>query len=231
MKKHIPAQDRYFRDFGWLKAHWLFSFGNYYDPENLGFGTLRVFNHDTVEPKSGFPTHPHENMEIVTIVLEGELAHEDNTGGKGVILPGRVQRMTAGNGVTHSEYNHADEPLRLLQIWFLPDREGREPGYSEYDFDPSDWKGSPLALAAPDGSAPIDLHADAKLFRCELDEDGETEFTAGEGRGVFVYLLSGGLEVNGVSLAPCDQLRITDETEFEFKSAEGADFVLIEVPV
>mgnify|MGYP001812022466 FL=1 len=123
----IPANQRHFTNMGWLQTYWLFSFSNYYDPANMGHGKLRVFNDDVVRPKTGFPTHPHEEMEIITIVLKGEISHKDSMGNGGVIRAGEVQRMSAGTGLTHSEYNEADLDLHFFQIWILPDESGLPP--------------------------------------------------------------------------------------------------------
>src|SRR5210317_1860784 len=131
----IKADERHFSDFGWLKTYWLFSFSNYFDPHNIQFGALRVFNDDVVEPGTGFPTHPHEEMEIVTVVLDGEITHEDSMGNKSVIRKGDVQRMSAGTGLTHSEFNLADKPVHFYQIWILPDQRGLSPSYDQKRFD------------------------------------------------------------------------------------------------
>jgi redox-sensitive bicupin YhaK (pirin superfamily) len=131
----VREHQRYFSDFGWLKTYWLFSFSRYYDPANIQFGALRVFNDDVVEPGTGFPTHPHEEMEIITIPLNGELTHEDSMGNKTVIRGGEVQRMSAGTGLTHSEFNLGNEPCHFYQIWIYPDVKGLEPTYDQREFD------------------------------------------------------------------------------------------------
>lgn len=129
MIKIIPKGKRHFSDFGWLKTYWLFSFSDYFDPDNTRFGALRVFNDDIVAPGTGFPTHPHREMEIITIVLEGEITHKDSMGNKMVIRAGDVQRMSAGTGIIHSEFNLGDEPVHFYQIWIYPDEAELQPGY------------------------------------------------------------------------------------------------------
>ena len=146
----IRAKDRFHLESDWLSAYWLFSFDRYYDPKNMMFGPLRVFNHDTVQPGAGFPTHPHREMEIVTYVLEGALKHKDSTGGQGVIRPGEVQRMTAGTGVAHSEFNASEtEAVRLLQMWVLPERAGLTPSYEQKQFTTEQRTGMLLPALAP----------------------------------------------------------------------------------
>ena len=140
MLEIIKSGQRHFSDFGWLKTFWLFSFASYFDPKNLQFGPLRVFNDDVVEPGTGFPTHPHNEMEIITVVLEGEMTHEDSMGNKAVIKVGDVQRMSAGTGLTHSEFNLAETPVHFYQIWILPDTPGLKPSYDQRNFQPRDWQ-------------------------------------------------------------------------------------------
>ena len=131
----IKADRRHFSDFGWLKTYWLFSFSGYFDPQNIQFGALRVFNDDVVDPGTGFPTHPHEEMEIVTIVLEGEMTHADSMGNKAKIEAGDVQRMSAGAGLAHSEFNLAEKPVHFYQIWMFPDKAGLTPSYDQRHYD------------------------------------------------------------------------------------------------
>src|SRR5512139_2308538 len=166
----IPADKRHFSDFGWLKTYWLFSFSNYYDPSNIQFGALRVFNDDVVAPGAGFPTHPHEEMEIVTIPLQGEMTHEDSMGNKGVIKANDVQRMSAGTGLTHSEFNLADKPVHFYQIWIFPDSKGLNPTYDQRSFSPVTFRNRLVPVASGQGiPETVTFHTDATIYRSELD--------------------------------------------------------------
>lgn len=167
----IKADQRHFSDFGWLQTYWLFSFSDYYDPHNIQFGALRVFNDDVVAPETGFPTHPHEEMEIVTLVLEGEMTHQDSMGNKTVIKAGDVQRMSAGTGLTHSEFNLTDKPVHFHQIWIYPDTKGLAPSYDQESFDAEAWANRLLAVASGQGiDGAVTFHTDATIYRCSMDK-------------------------------------------------------------
>ena len=227
----VRAKDRHFNDFGWLKTYWLFSFANYYDPHTIQFGALRVFNDDVVEPGTGFPTHPHEEMEIITIVLDGEMTHEDSMGNKTVIRAGDVQRMSAGTGLTHSEFNLADKPVHFYQIWILPDTPGLEPSYDQRNFAPEQWRNRLLPVASGQGLNDIvTFHTDATIYRGQLDADHRLAFENTPGRRVFIYLTHGELSVDGQVLNKADQARIDTEKPIELKANADAHFVLIDVP-
>src|SRR5262249_53005358 len=161
----IRAKDRYHLESGWLLAYWLFSVDRYYDPNNIRFGPLRVFNHDTIEPGAGFPTHPHREMEIITYVLEGRLRHKDSTGGEGVIRAGEVQRMTAGTGVAHSEFNGSEtEQVKLLQMWVVPDKLGLLPSYEQKQFSLEQRTGKLLPIASgQDAPGTVNVHQDVRF--------------------------------------------------------------------
>ena len=162
----IKANQRHFSDFGWLQTHWLFSFANYFDPRNIQFGALRVFNDDLVAPGTGFPTHPHEEMEIVTIVLDGEMTHADSMGNNAVIRTGDVQRMSAGTGLTHSEFNLASQPVHFYQIWIFPDEAGLRPTYDQKSFHPDAWRNRLLPLASGQHlPGTVSFHTDATIYR------------------------------------------------------------------
>lgn len=227
----IKAKERYFSDFGWLKTYWLFSFSNYFDPHNIQFGALRVFNDDIVEPGTGFPTHPHEEMEIITIVLKGEMTHEDSMGNKTVINPGDVQRMSAGTGLTHSEFNLADEPVHFYQIWIYPDKSGLRPTYDQRSFEPIEWKNNLLPVASgqnlPDVVA---FHTDASIYRCELDPGQQVVFDQTKGRRLFVYVMNGNLSVGGQQISTEDQARIDIEEPLVLAAGHGGEFILIDIP-
>ncbi|MCI5161608.1 MAG: pirin family protein [Candidatus Electrothrix sp. AX5] len=227
----IKAVERHFSDFGWLQTYWLFSFSNFYDPQNVQLGALRVFNDDIVEPDGGFATHPHEEMEIVTIVLQGEITHEDSMGNKTVIRAGDVQRMSAGTGLTHSEYNLGKEAVSFYQIWILPDTAGLEPTYAQKTYDASQWQNKLLPVASgQDIPEAVTFHTDATIYRCQLDLGEEVVHDCAEGRCVFLYLTEGSLSVNGQEVAARDQVRVTTAEELVIKGRELSDFMLIDVP-
>ncbi len=227
----IKAEKRYFSDFGWLKTYWIFSFSNYFDPRNVQFGALRVFNDDIVEPGTGFPTHPHKEMEIVTIVLDGEITHEDSMGNRSIIRSGDVQRMSAGTGLTHSEFNLALKPVHLYQIWIVPDKARLCPTYDQKSFEPHQWKNRLLPVASgqnlPDT---VTFHTDATIYRCNLDNGMEVAFQNTTHRRIFVYMTNGHLSVNGHYMSPKDQARIDIGEPLIFKADDQADFVMIDVP-
>lgn len=227
----IKADRRHFSDYGWLQTYWLFSFSDYYDPKNIQFGALRVFNDDVVQPGMGFPTHPHEEMEIVTVVLEGEMTHKDSMGNRTVIRAGDVQRMSAGTGLTHSEYNLADKPVHFYQIWIFPDKKGLAPTYDQKFFEEEEWKNRLLPVASGQGiKGTVTFHTDATIYRCALDRDREVVHTRTTGRRLFAYLTRGRLTANGETLMEKDQARVDIETPLILRAEEPSDLILIDVP-
>lgn len=227
----IKADRRHFSDFGWLKTYWLFSFSNYFDPRNIQFGALRVFNDDIVESGTGFPTHPHEEMEIVTIVLDGEMTHEDSMGNRCVINAGDVQRMSAGTGLTHSEFNLAHKPVHFYQIWIFPDQAGLHPTYDQKSFRPDEWLNRLFPVASGQNlPGTVTFHTDATIYRCELNKGMDVSLKKTAGRRIFVYLTKGGLWANGNWMAEKDQARIDIDEPLVLKADEQADFILIDVP-
>lgn len=231
MLQIIRANERHFSDMGWLQTYWLFSFSDYHDPQNVQFGALRVFNDDVVQPGKGFPPHPHKEMEIVTVILEGELTHEDKMGNKSVIRAGDVQRMTAGKGLTHSEYNRSDRPVHLYQIWIYPYRPGLEPGYEQKGFDPAQWKNRLLPVASGQGRAgAVSMNADATIYRSFLETGKEVIHKAPAGRRVFLYLTDGQIVVKGETLNRNDQARIKADGMLVIKALQPSDLVMIDVP-
>ena len=227
----IKAADRHFSDFGWLQTYWLFSFSNYYDPHNVQLGALRVFNDDIVEPEGGFATHPHEEMEIITIVLQGEITHEDSVGNKTVIKAGDVQRMSAGTGLTHSEYNLGEEAVFFYQIWILPDTAGLESSYAQKTYDASQWRNRLLPVASGQNiPEAVTFHTDATIYRCQLDMGKEVVHDCAEGRCVFLYLTEGSLAVNGQEVSARDQVRVKATEQLVIEAQELSDFMLIDVP-
>lgn len=231
MIKIIDAAQRHFSDFGWLKTYWLFSFSSYYDPDNIQFGALRVFNDDVVAPGTGFPTHPHEEMEIITVVLEGEITHEDSMGNKSVIQRGDVQRMSAGTGLTHSEFNLANEPVHFYQIWILPDERRLSPSYDQKRFDSASWKNTLCPVASGQGLVDaVTFHTDATVYLADVDGGQEIQFKTRESRRIFVYVTSGELKINGQSACEKDQARIDLENSIHVEAVKPAFFILIDVP-
>ena len=227
----IRAQDRHFNDFGWLKTSWLFSFANYYDPHNIQFGALRVFNDDVVAPGTGFPTHPHEEMEIITIVLDGEMTHRDSMGNQAVIKAGDVQRMSAGTGLTHSEFNLAKQPVHFYQIWILPDLPRLEPTYDQRSFPPDQCQNRLLPIASGQGlENVVSFHTDATIYRGQLDDGNRLNFDNTAGRRVFLYLIGGELTVDGLTLYQADQARVDTEKPLCLAAGADAEFILIDVP-
>lgn len=227
----IKANERHFSDRGWLKTYWLFSFSDYYDPDNIQFGALRVFNDDVVEPGTGFPTHPHREMEIITIVLAGEMTHRDSMGNVAVIKPGDVQRMSAGIGLTHSEFNLAHKPVHFYQIWIFPDRAGLEPSYDQKSYDPARWRNRLLPVASGQcKEGAVTFHTDATIYRCALDKGGEVSHPDTKGRRLFLYLTGGEAGVNGETLRTSDQARADVEEPLVIRAREASEMILIDVP-
>jgi len=194
-----PAEDRGLARLGWLTSRHSFSFGDYYDPRHMGFGPLRVINEDRVEPGSGFDTHGHRDMEIVSYVLEGALEHKDSIGTGSVIRPGEVQRMSAGTGIRHSEFNPSQtEPVHFLQIWLLPRQDGLKPGYEQKSF-PAAGKHNRLRLVvSPDSAAgSVLIHQDARIYDASLDEGASVTHALGKGRKAWVQVVRGSLDIEG----------------------------------
>ena len=226
-----PARERGHADHGWLDTWHTFSFARYYDPGHMGFRSLRVINDDTVAPGAGFGTHPHDNMEIVTYVLDGALEHEDSMGTGSVLRPGDVQRLSAGTGVTHSEFNHSpDEPLRLLQIWLLPAARGIEPGYEEKTFPAAEKRGRLRLIVSPDGrDGSLTIHQDASIYASVLEKGETAALDLAPGRHAWVQVASGAVAVNGLELAPGDGLAAGDEPRLEFTGRRGAEFLVFDL--
>lgn len=231
MMEIIPGKKRHFTDFGWLKTYWLFSFGDYYDPENLQHGKLRVFNDDIVKPQTGFPKHPHEEMEIVSIVLSGEMTHKDTMGNTITVKTSDVQRMTAGTGLFHSEWNYGDEPVHFFQIWIYPDKRELTPSYDQKAFNPETWHNR-LTLLASDKNENgiVRLNTDGSIYRAALTVDKVVNYSPERGRKTFIYVIDGRLLINGSELEKGSQARIDKEDNLEIGAKGEADFLLIDVP-
>ena len=231
MTQIIRAADRFHIESDWLSAYWLFSFDRYYDPQNLSFGPLRVFNHDTIRGGAGFPTHPHREMEIVTYVLAGELTNKDSTGGRGVIHAGEVQRMTAGTGVAHSELNNSAQPVRLLQMWVLPEQAGLKPGYEQKQFTKEAKVGRLLPIASgQDLPEAVRVHQDVTFYVSTIRPGDQLSHALKPGRRAFLYVIDGEITVNEHKLRTGDQARITDETTLALGAARDSEIILIDLP-
>jgi len=227
----VRARDRYYSDFGWLQTYWLFSFAEYYDPQNIEFGALRVFNEDVVQSGMGFPTHPHREMEIITIPLSGEITHADSMGNRAVIRAGDVQRMSAGTGLTHSEFNLADAPVHFYQIWIFPDERGLTPTYDQRSYDPGARRDRLCPVASGQGTEDVvTFHTDATIDRADLASGRNVVHRVGGRRRVFVYLASGAAQLNDVELDTHDQARVDELDEVCLTARTDAALVLIDVP-
>jgi hypothetical protein len=229
--------ERGYADHGWLKSCHSFSFADYHDPKHMGVGNLRVINEDRIAPGTGFGTHGHRDMEIVSYVLEGALAHADsmgNGGEKGVIRPGDVQRMSAGTGVRHSEFNHAaDATTHFLQIWILPDRAGIAPGYEQKHFDAAAKRGRLVTVASPDGAkhepGSVTVHADATLRAGLFTGDERAELALDPARITYVHLVRGSLRVNDRQLHAGDAARLDAETRLTLEGGEDAEVLVFDL--
>lgn len=228
----IKAEDRFHLESDWLSAYWLFSFDRYYDQNNVTFGPLRVFNHDTVAGGGGFPTHPHREMEIVTYVLDGALRHKDSTGGAGLIRAGEVQRMTAGTGVAHSEFNPSEtETVKLLQMWVAPERSGLTPSYEQKQFTAEQRTGALLPIASgQDVLGAVKVHQDVTFYVSRLLAGDSVAHELKPGRRAFFYVIDGEVTFNGEKLSAGDQARVTDVTELDIAGERESEVVLIDLP-
>jgi redox-sensitive bicupin YhaK (pirin superfamily) len=226
-----PSQARGYADHGWLKSFHSFSFADYFDPQHMGWGNLRVINEDWIAPGKGFGTHGHRDMEIVTYVLSGALAHKDSMGHVETILPGEVQRMSAGTGVRHSEFNHApSDTTHLLQIWIAPNQMGVVPSYEQKTFTISDKQGHLCLVASPDGAqGSVSMHADARLYAGLFDAGQTATLALQPGRKAYVFLVRGQLSVNGVVLGKSDAAMLADESSVTLSEANDAEVLVFDL--
>lgn len=227
------AQERGYADHGWLKSYHTFSFADYFDPKHMGYRSLRVINEDVVAPGMGFDTHPHRDMEIITYVMTGELAHKDSMGNGSVIRPGEVQYMSAGTGVRHSEFNHSKEnPVHLLQIWILPDQKGHVPRYDQKSFSREEKQGTFKLVVSPDGrDGSIAIHSNALIYASILNLGEKTSLDFSKTRFGWVQVALGEVKVNGKILSAGDALGIAEETKLEFEgtSQSPAEILLFDL--
>ena len=225
------SEDRGYADHGWLQSYHSFSFADYYDPAHMGWGNLRVINDDVIAPGGGFGTHGHRDMEIITYVTAGLLAHKDSMGNGTDIPPGDVQRMSAGSGVRHSEFNHApDATTRLFQIWITPRQQGITPGYEQKTFADAEKRGRLRLIASPDGAdGSVTIHADAALYAGLLDGDAEVVLSLNPTRKAYVHLIRGSLAVNGQTLQPGDAALLADESSLTLSNANDAEVLVFDL--
>jgi redox-sensitive bicupin YhaK (pirin superfamily) len=222
------SSERGHQDHGWLNSYHTFSFADYYDPKHMGFRALRVINEDYVAAGEGFPTHPHRDMEIITYVLSGELAHKDSMGTGSVILPGDVQKMSAGSGVRHSEFNHSKtESVHLLQIWIMPDKDGIKPSYEQKNFPRAEKLNRLKLVASPDSrEGSVSIQQDAELYVSILEKGKSLSYELSKGRFAWIQIARGEIEMNGKILAQGDAAGISDETKIAISSRDEAEFLL-----
>jgi quercetin 2,3-dioxygenase len=228
----IPSDQRHHADHGWLETRWHFSFGDYHDENNLSWGPLRVFNDDIIRAGGGFDFHPHRDMEIVTVVLRGELEHQDNLGNRGLLRPGEVQVMSAGKGIYHSEHNHSDtKPLHLLQLWIQPRTRGGKPRWEQKPFDRRGSAGKLLPVVSGDGrDGTLRIDQDAEIFLASLQPGKRVDHPVAPGRKAYLFVIDGKMSLNGQALAAGDQARIADETELKLSASKKAEIILLDLP-
>lgn len=231
MITRIPAQERHLVELSWMQAYWLFSYGEWYVPGNVRLGKLRVFNDGLIQPREGFGMHPHEELEIVTIMLEGQLTITDDTGERTVIHTGEVHRISAGTGTRHMEKNQAADLARYYQIWIFPDEPGLIPSHEQKDFSRMSRQDQLLTVASGRGDpGAVTLHADAAVSLSTFSPAFALEYSMMEDRCALVYVTSGSISVNGVGLEEGDQGRVTEEAgALSIASATGGSFVLVDV--
>lgn len=226
-----PANERGRSDIDWLDSRHTFSFSDYYDPRHMGFRALRVINDDRVFPSSGFGTHSHKDMEIISYVLEGELGHRDSLGNGSTIRPGEVQRMSAGSGVQHSEWNHSKtESVHFLQLWIKPELSGIKPGYEQLAFEPQELRGRLRLVASRDGrNGSVTIHQDAELYATKLSAGESVAHELAPGRHAWVHIARGTVTLNGNRLGEGDGASLTDETRLELAGLGDAEVLVFDL--
>lgn len=227
----IRSESRGAADHGWLKSRHTFSFADYHNPSMMGFAKLRVVNEDWIEPSKGFGTHPHRDMEIVTYMIDGALEHKDSMGNGSVIRPGELQRMTAGTGVLHSEFNQsADEQAHLLQIWIMPERNGLEPGYEQKLFPKEEKLNRWRLVGSRDGrDGSLTIHQDVNLYSNVLEKDVELEFSFEGRRRGFMQIVKGRVEIDGETLQAGDAIATQDQASFSVRAIQNAELLLFDM--
>jgi len=231
MIKVRKAAQRGLADFGWLKSRHTFSFGNYYDKENMGFRVLRVINEDRVESSKGFGTHAHENMEIITYVLKGALEHKDSMGNGSILSAGELQRMSAGSGIEHSEFNpSAENPVHFYQIWLLPEERGIEPSYEQKQFTEVEKRGRLRLVISPDGeNGSMRIHQDARIYLSQLNSSDKVSYDLNAERRSWVQVLSGDVLLNNEPLSEGDGAAVSDEKRLTIEAKKNAEVMLFDI--
>jgi hypothetical protein len=226
------SNERGFADHGWLKSFHSFSFADYFDPKHVEFGALRVINEDRVQAGQGFGTHAHRDMEIISYVLDGELAHKDSMGNGSTLRPGDVQRMSAGSGVRHSEFNPSpDNPVHFLQIWITPDANGIEPSYEEQRFEPQEKRGRLRLIASPDrADGSVLIHQDARVYAGLFDGAESASLAIADRRRAYVHVVRGKVSINGVSLGSGDALKVSDTGALSVRDGSDAEILVFDLP-
>ena len=226
-----PTNERGHANHGWLDTHQTFSFADYYDPAHMGFRDLRVINDDVIKAAAGFPTHGHQDMEIITYMVRGALAHKDSTGSEGVIRRGDVQTMSAGTGVRHSEFNASrDEDARLLQIWIMPQTDGIKPAYAQTSIPENEKRNALRLVAAPNGeSGALPIHQDSRIYASLLDKDATVTHELKKGRGAWLQVAEGMLDVNGTVMKSGDGAAIEDVDVISIKAQNDSEFLLFDL--
>jgi quercetin 2,3-dioxygenase len=226
------SNERGYADHGWLKSFHSFSFADYFDPRHVEFGPLRVINEDRVAPGKGFGTHGHRDMEIISYVLSGELAHKDSMGNGSTIRPGDVQRMSAGSGVMHSEFNPSDShPVHFLQIWIQPDQQRIEPSYEEKRFSSAEKRGRLRLIASPDrADGSVLIHQDARVYAGLFNDTEQAVLEVKPGRRIYVHVARGAVTANDTKLTAGDALKLTDATKLTLKEGDEAEVIVFELP-
>lgn len=231
MLKLISKEKMGTSNLGWLESRFHFSFAEYYNPSNINFGVLRVLNDDIIHPQSGFNTHPHKNMEIITYIIDGELTHKDSMGNSEVLRRGEVQYLSAGDGIYHSEHNmHKSKDLRLLQIWILPPANSLPRLYGSFKYKEEDRKNKFLNIvSSKDGNSKIKIYQDINIYVCELEENKELTFNINENRQIYFVQIEGLLEINEVTLLAADACEIVEEKQLNIKAIDNSHFLFIEM--
>ncbi|HKX81232.1 MAG TPA: pirin family protein [Nitrososphaera sp.] len=234
MIKIVKSGEHYHSEIDWLSSYWHFSFDHYQDPQKMNFGPLRVFNDDVIQPGTGFGFHPHRDMEIVTYVIDGELEHRDNQGNTGVIQPGEIQRMSAGSGILHSEYNHSKErPLRLLQLWIFANKRGLEPSWEQKKFRKEERSDRLLPVIVPENSADggaLHIHQDASIYVSSLNKGAAVEHALAPGRKAYVFVIDGSINLNGKKMESRDAARVENEDRIDIRADKPSELILLDLP-
>lgn len=230
MLEKISKESMYYSNQGWLESRFHFSFAQYRDFNNLNFGVLRVLNDDIVHPHSGFDMHPHSDMEIISYIVDGEITHKDSMGNEETLKRGEVQYMSAGTGVMHSEYNHGNTDLRLLQIWILPPLKGVNPLYGSYKYEWNERVNKLLPIVSSlSGKAKVNIHQDVNIYVSQLDAQKELTFEIEANRQVYFVQIEGRCHVNAIELNEADALKVVNETQLHIKALTKAHFIMIEM--